>query len=248
MKQIVLMLVLLNIVFLVWQWIGVQQDGHSTQKGSTGKPLLLFSEHLQQKSKLANTGKQQAPGAVAKKTPTTRVATASTKKSAGSTSQIGQAPDANACFTIGPFALINDVSAASHMFDKAGVSNQQRASSERKQAGFWVYIPPLKSLQAARAVLRDLQNKNLRDALIISGGDKANAISAGVYYVEMHAERRRDAIRKYGYYAKIEELTRTQPQYWLDVELKTSTRIPERLWRQVSKKYSNIGQKKRACE
>ncbi len=227
------MLALLNVVYLAWQWFGVSPD--TGQPDTAETQLLLFSEYLQQNSKQAN----NAVAANKRPGPEAPLQAAS---------RIGQASNAKACFTLGPFALINDVSDASHMFDKVSISNQQRAGSERKQAGLWVYIPPLESMQAARAVLRDLQNKGVRDALIISEGKNANAISAGVYYVEMHAERRRDVIRKYGYYAKIEELTRTQPQYWLDVELKNSTQIPQNLWWRVSKKYSNISQTKRACE
>lgn len=154
-----------------------------------------------------------------------------------------------ACYSIGPFLLVNDVSSTAKIFDGVdGVATQQRATAERSQVGYWVYVPPLDTLQAARAVLRDLQNREIRDVLVISEGAKANAISAGVYNVEGQAQERRDAISALGYKAEIDPLYRTQAQYWLDVELMKSQAIPAKLWQKVVKNFPNITRTERPCE
>ncbi len=249
MKWIALIFVLLNIAYAAWQ---MQAEVASPPPPSKEpitiegeRQLILVSERKPEdkvpepkakpspppaKPEVAKTESKPAKPVVAEKKPTP------------------PPPVAKACYSVGPFALVSDVSNAAHMFENAGITAQQRAVSERKLAGYWVFIPPLNSIKAARAVLRDLQNKELRDALIIAEGQKANAISAGVYYTEGQAYERRDKIREFGYDAKVEELTKTQALYWVDVELKKSSAIPAKLWTRVSKKYANISQKKRKCE
>lgn len=154
-----------------------------------------------------------------------------------------------ACYSIGPFLLVNDVSNTAKVFEGAdGIATQQRAAAERSQVGYWVYIPPLDSLQSARTVLRDLQKREIREVLIISEGEKANAISAGVYNVEAQAQERRDVISALGYLAEIDPLYRTQPQYWLDIELMKTQTIPAKLWQKVSRNFPNITRTEHPCE
>lgn len=154
-----------------------------------------------------------------------------------------------ACYSIGPFLSVSDVSNTANIFEGAeGMATQQRAAAERTQAGYWVYIPPLDAMNSARAVLRDLQNRGIREVLIISEGEKANAISAGVYNTEGQAQERRDSIRVFGYKTEIEMLYRTQAQYWLDVELIKLSTIPATLWQKVVKKSPNITKTERRCE
>ncbi|MFC1748973.1 hypothetical protein ACFL2V_09230 [Pseudomonadota bacterium] len=253
MKWTVLMLALLNAGYLAWQFYGAQLVSPQTVSSSNEtKRLLLMveSDKGQEVSARPETGQMGAKsvGEIKSSGDGALASSSNPSQKNASAIQIGKALDAKACFSVGPFLLVSDVSHAARMFENAGVNAQQRATPEREHAGFWVFIPPMPSMQDARAVLRDLQIKELRDALIISEGDKANAISAGVYYVEKQAEQRRDKIKQLGYEAKIEGLMRTRSQYWLDIELKSATRIPKKLWQQASNKYSGIEKKKRECE
>ncbi len=158
-------------------------------------------------------------------------------------------PSIRACYSVGPFLQVNDVSNSAKIFAAVeGIATQQRAAAERTQAGYWVYVPPFDTLSAARAVLRDLQNREVRDVLVISEGAKANAISAGVYNAEAQAQERRDSIRAYGYRVEIDALFRTQPQYWLDVELMNTQIIPAELWQKVIMKFPDIKRTEQPCE
>lgn len=157
-------------------------------------------------------------------------------------------PKPKACYAVGPFYLVSDVGRAAAEFEKEGVSAQQRAAAERKQAGFWVYIPPQPTLQEAREVLRTLKEKDIYDALIIAEGEKQNSISVGVYHVEPQAKQRQDEIKVLGYKAVVEPLYRTQPQYWLDLELKDAREIPLKLWNKVREDFPAITQSNRKCD
>jgi hypothetical protein len=157
-------------------------------------------------------------------------------------------PKPKACYAVGPFYLVSDVGRAAAVFEKGGVSAQQRAAAERKQAGFWVYIPPRPTLQEAREVLRTLKDKDIYDALIIAEGEKQNSISVGVYPVESQAKQRQDEIKTLGYKAVVEPLYRTQPQYWLDLELKDAHEIPAGPWSKVREDFPGISQSARKCD
>ncbi len=160
------------------------------------------------------------------------------------------APTSNAmaCYSVGPFLLMSDIKGVSQLFELASINTQERAEALRKQVGWWVYVPPLASLQAARVALRQMKNNSVDDALIISEGSKANAISLGVYKTEELGLERKKELGKLGYQSRVEPLFRTQPQYWLDLELIKSTKVPDKLWREVIAGYPNIKQLRRKCE
>ncbi len=160
------------------------------------------------------------------------------------------APSSNAmaCYSVGPFLLMSDIKGVSQLFELASINTQERAEALRKQVGWWVYVPPLASLQAARVALRQMKDNSVDDALIISEGSKANAISLGVYKTQELGLERKKELAKLGYQSKVEPLFRTQPQYWLDLELIKSTKVPDKLWREVIAGYPNIKQLRRKCE
>lgn len=155
---------------------------------------------------------------------------------------------AMACYSVGPFLLISDVKGIAQLFGRSAISTQERSEALRKQVGYWAYLPPAVSGQLAQGVLRQLINNDVSDAVIISEGTKANAISVGVYKTEVLAKERQSFLAQLGYEAKIEPLFRTQPQYWLDLELMNITQLPEKLWSEITAGYPKIKQMRRKCE
>jgi hypothetical protein len=240
MRWIVITLILINVAYFVWQqqFVSTPVAEISAPAAATDKQLRLASEINEVTAPVAVEPSVDAP---------LMSAGINTEQHAPVTNEQRTPP--LACYSIGPFLLVNDVSNTANIFEGVeAIATQQRATAERNQIGYWVYVPPLESLQAARTVLRDLQEKEIREVLIISEGVKANAISAGVYNVEAQAQERRDSIRVLGYQAEIDPLYRTQPQYWLDVDLMKAQTIPSKLWQKVSRNFPNITQTQRACE
>ncbi len=241
MRWIVITLLVINVAYFVWQQpFMVESTAPASPINMSSKPLRLASELVTLAPESPEPDVSSPPES-AKPSPE-EIVVAPVPVEA-------KTPSIKICYSVGPISLMSDVSSISKMFEKVeGIETQQRAAAERSQAGYWVYVPPFDTLSAARAVLRDLQNRNIRDVLVISEGAKANSISAGVYNVESQAEERRDSIRAYGYKADIEALFRTQPQYWLDVELTNQQTIPTNLWNQVVKRFPGTKRTKRTCE
>jgi len=154
---------------------------------------------------------------------------------------------AKACYAVGPFLLMSDVGAAAEIFERHQIYAAQRAKAQRKQVGYWVYVPPLASVEAANAALKRIQESGLLDVQLITEGTKANALSVGVYQAASQAEQRSNMIDDMGLAVKTEPLYRTQPQYWLDVELMDTTKLSSKIWNEVSSGRPNIRQERRKC-
>lgn len=250
MRWIFITLLLINTAYFVWQQqFAADQASVTAPHRASDKQLRLAAERGATPP-LPSADQPQSQSMVAAQTPPRSVDVPATTTLA----QV-QAPAASerakprACYSIGPFLLVNDVSNTAKVFEGTdGIATQQRAAAERNQVGYWVYIPPLDSLQSARTVLRDLQKREIREVLIISEGEKANAISAGVYSIEGQAQERRAAISALGYQAEIDPLYRTQPQYWLDIELMKTQTLPAKLWQRVSRNFPNITKTEHPCE
>ncbi len=231
MRLVALLLLLANVAFLAWQLLlSEPEERAAPQPAMVGAPMLLWSEWRERQQQQA--GRAAQPAAEQRTPPPI----------------LGPHEVAKACFTVGPFSIISDVSLAASLFDGKEITTQQRAAAARRRAGYWVYIPPQGSLQGAREVLRYLQSKGIEDALIIAGGSKENSISVGVFSNPDKAERRQKSISNLGYVVEVEPLYRTQPQYWLDLEMWKGTSIPADIWSNMASKFPSVSAEKRRCQ
>jgi len=244
MRLVVLILIAANLAYFAWQYqyaepVAVMQSAPA-KSVQFGNPMVLYSEF-------------QAQTAQVEKSPQLAKAVTEPKEKSGQQARVEKPvlsprPEAQSCITIGPFSLVSDVSQAAGYFIDQDVSAQQRAAAAKRRAGFWVYIPPQKSLQEAREVLHYLQANDIDDALIIAEGSKENSISVGVYANENKAERRKKVIDAIGYTVNIEPLYRTQPQYWLDLELWTADELPIQQWNKINNRFPSVSQEKHNCK
>lgn len=232
MRLVALLLLLANVAFFAWQFqFAETRESEVAEPSVVGAPMLLWSEWQAQQSKEKSRQAQQRAAQKKEPPPT-----------------LGPHPIAKACFTVGPFSIVSDVNQAAALFDGETITTQQRAAAARRRAGFWVYIPPQGSLQAAREVLRYLQSKGIEDALIIAEGSKENSISVGVFSNSDKAHRRQESISKLGYSVEVEPLYRTQPQYWLDLELWQETTIPPQIWVKMERRFPSVTAQKHNCQ
>lgn len=76
-----------------------------------------------------------------------------------------------------------------------------------------LYLPPSESRGSAKAKLRELQEKGLRDVAVVLRGDLKNAVSLGVYASEANAKRRAAQLEALGYAPVLEPNTRAAAEY-----------------------------------
>ncbi len=258
MRGILISLLLLNVAYFGWQL-----SQHDKKEESAlispfpGKQLVLLSEEPQPiiKKKTRTPTKRKA-----KKT-TPRTPKTSVKKQPSSArlpsvektalKRKSQTNSSIKCYAIGPFTTSSNLSTVATTLENNSIPSQQRAGTKRQQVGHWVYIPPEKSLQAARKILRDLKQKKINKAselMIIAQGERKNAVSVGVRQDEALATTRQQEVAALGYKTQVTPIFRTQPQYWLDIELPKTATIDDKLWRQINRNHPDIELKSEACD
>jgi hypothetical protein len=105
-----------------------------------------------------------------------------------------------------------------------------RSKEEQEQTMFRVLISPVGSKQEAKALIRELDKKNIRDHFIITEGPYRNAISLGYFSTKSRAYRHADRVRKLGFDAAAEPVFRSYTIYWLDYRIRSGEEIPQHIF------------------
>lgn len=124
-----------------------------------------------------------------------------------------------ACFTFGPFAEPRMADRAVKAASALGVKVDRRQESQRSPKGYWVYLAPSKSYQAAKRKVAELQKKGLKDLFIMGKGSQKNAISLGLFKSKEAADDRFTQVKRLGLKPTFETQYRVSEQSWLDMSV-----------------------------
>ncbi len=149
------------------------------------------------------------------------------------------------CNTLGPFKNKKAANAIRKELISLGISAERRMSKDNTRKGFWVLIPPETTRKLARAHIRELKDKEVKDYFLVVTGEQANAVSLGVFSRSDLAQRRYDEIKALGFKVKIRRVNLPLREYWLDWP-KDQQLLPEVL-DTFRERHPNIGQTDRAC-
>jgi hypothetical protein len=103
----------------------------------------------------------------------------------------------SACYEWGSFNA-NTVATARAALLKLSISPQERENIVSDSIRYWVYIPPMKSLQAAQAKIQELQSLGITESAVMQDPLWRNAISLGVFTDEQLANRLLNDLRNRG--------------------------------------------------
>lgn len=131
-----------------------------------------------------------------------------------------QNPDI-ACYTIGPLENEDDISALGAWFKAQGSQATLRDDERREVVSTWVFMPPQESLDAAKALVGEMEAANIDDIYVIARGDMANAISLGLYSQNETLERRVAQLESRGFTPSVQPRYRTATASWFDVTTST---------------------------
>ncbi len=239
MKWLIYFLVVVNIAFFVWQY---RRGGEPTTTPAIADlasgPRLLLRREASERSlyprnalspqpseqpsggqpSIAKTDEPGAPGA--KATPT-RSDTA--KAAAGGPAQT--------CLTMGPFNADQAAEDLLVWLKGNGGEVTSRWSERQTPSRYWVYLPPLETVQQARVVLRRLKDDGLQDYVRVMRGPMRNAISLGLFSQRRSADRRLVELRAKGYDPQLDIRYKSERVRWLDVAFSGEARFPEATFR-----------------
>ena len=191
------LLVVLNAVFLAWQFFEQQNHGQNAiavVEKQEGKTLDLLSERP---DIVQNAKEVESVGIVDE-------------------NKRAKAVDDRACYRIGPL-LDNDMARQiKATFEKGGFDVSLSASSSGGSK-YWLYIPSLATSDRATVIARELQKQGI-DASVVTEAQMANAISLGTVADYDQAQALKARVAELGYRADMKTTLVTRKEQWLLVK------------------------------
>ena len=251
MRWTVIGLLLLNIMFLIWNWleyshlreVGAMSVSESEEIADMpGDRLILLREWT--RSSLSSSGgnelllpdPQQPQQVAGPPLAAVDVGNASSEAAEG----------VSQCVLLGPYP---DAQSAKPLLDRLGalqIEAKYAAVQVDGESDYWVYLRPEASREFALAKLKELQEKKI-DSFIISQGEITNGISLGVFDKQENAERRRQEVVELGYDAQVRTNPRSYMENWVVIYPTNSARFSLELYNQLKIDNNKLDLRKEEC-
>ncbi|HEX7048423.1 MAG TPA: SPOR domain-containing protein [Gammaproteobacteria bacterium] len=227
MKALLMLLLLANLGFFAWQhWYGEE----ASDPFASGHPVEDASPRLALVGESRSDALAAAPNVAEPPPVQDDPAQELAEESVPSAPLITSL----ACATLGPFEERDVAQIALVRLDELGFPSSMRESGGQIRSGFWVYLPPFPSRDAAETVRDELRAKGVNDLFIVngsvSGSEQQNAISLGLFSTPERADQRAAEIGRLGFAPRVAERFRDATVYWVDfVQAPGETLEPEAL-------------------
>lgn len=209
MRILIMILALANFAFFAWQnWHADDVAGSPPVRTDTdpGKGLALVGE----RPASVSTPETERPVAPAAQEPSPPVQVSPDDEARSEPAIAGS------CATLGPFETPGMAEVAMGRLAELGLGPVMRESGGQIRSGFWVYLPPFESRNAAKEVETELRARGVRDMFIVTESEQRNAISLGLYSTPERADQRAAEIGRLGFTPRVAERFRDATVYWVD--------------------------------
>ena len=226
MRNLILLLVLLNLgAWAFFSWVIGDLEPAQMYDGA-GITLLreLDPDAPISRPNVDATGTADSPGAALAAEALSAIETvvseqADAENGVALESQFGR------CISIGPFPETPEADAAMATLAEAGFDPSRSTRELDVWDGYWVYIEQIEDMAEARTIQADLAENGLEDTQIITGSDRGNLLSLGVFSEITRAGSQAERVNRIGYEATIADNMTTTETLWLDVTLSTEQSI-----------------------
>ncbi|MEM9532624.1 MAG: SPOR domain-containing protein [Pseudomonadota bacterium] len=147
------------------------------------------------------------------------------------------------CFALGPFQTQSDLRRAAQAMSPFVAASRQRQEQRSVDRGFWVYLPAVATREEAISQARSLSEAGLNDYYVVTGGDRENTVSLGLFRDQSNAMRRQRAVQSLGFEAQITRRQEEAVVYWLDYR-RGGDEAP---WQAVVASLNDVGHKPVPC-
>ena len=252
MRWIVISLLLFNIMFLLWNWLG-----YSHSKGVEAMNVSAAVERAEMPgAKVLLLRERVAPdtqfgGNVVPVVEAASISTSNPNAAAAESVDV-QVSGAKAdqpvpvCLLLGPHP---EPPAAKVLIDRLAALQIQGKYAAIEVAGepdYWVYLQPEPTKELAAVKLRELQEKKI-DSFIIPQGEIANGISLGVFDKQENADKRQQAIVELGYSAQVRANPRNYLESWVVIYPDEAARFSPELYNQLRLDNNKLDLRKDLC-
>ncbi len=207
MKVFFGLLLIVNIAFVVFQW------------------LLPYEQLFVEKKKVPVAVELQmlheANVEIVSETERVAEATAEAEKPAPVKPEIlvvEDSSDKRVCYTIGPSKDKERAVEISGRYSGQRADTSLKSSLEKEYQGVMVFIDGHKTREEAIRTANKLAVKGVRDHIIVNSPEKPNILSLGVFGLKKNADLHAARVKKLGFKAETEARYRERTIYWLYAE------------------------------
>ena len=115
------------------------------------------------------------------------------------------------------------------------IAVKRKSITGKEPKSYWVYFPPEKSMQAAKAVVNQLRIAEVEDYFIVREGENTHAISLGLYNGYRRAKIRVRKLKKLGFNAKVQTRYHEVTRHWLDFQENSAAPLQDSIWNKIDK-------------
>jgi hypothetical protein len=120
------------------------------------------------------------------------------------------------CYSIGAFKVKSDLQSLLNELKNNVIKIRSREVISSQEAGYWVFLPAMKTRNEALVAARELAKMDIKDYYVVTAGEHENTISLGLYRDSENANTRLQELSNYGFKAEKEVRIEQWPEFWLD--------------------------------
>jgi hypothetical protein len=135
--------------------------------------------------------------------------------------------DEDLCYTLGPFKDEKKLRQSQLILSEQVLDLAVRKREERQRHRYWVFLPSFKSRAEAIDMSKKLAQKNVKDYYIVRNGSQGKGISLGYFKEKTYADKRVGSLKKKGFDAGIEVIYRNFDIYWLDYRVASDKQLSD---------------------
>ena len=128
------------------------------------------------------------------------------------------------CYSVGVFNAKSEIQPILDTLKNSVIKIRTRKVISTQEAGYWVFIPALKSRQEALSTGRKLSENSIEDYYVVTVGENENTISLGLYRDSINADARLQELLSRGFNAEKQIKVEQWPEFWLDYAVASDQR------------------------
>lgn len=151
------------------------------------------------------------------------------------------------CYEIGPVIDDAQKNKLESIFRGRGINSSLVFHNVKRELGYWVFLPPLRSLALARLKVEEIKLKGIKDVNVLINHEPKLAISLGIFNEQKNANKRLLKVQSLGFEAKMDIRAIEENQLWLSLESSRERDFTEQEWTSLLQEHNPIELKSINC-
>ncbi len=215
MRSLFLLLLVVNISYLVW--------GVAFSEKTDTPAVIALPVGVQKLTLLSETDDVELP----------TVKQPETKPNPSKENATEESLPSRSCYSLGPILDDDKLKKLEEKLKQNGIETKIKSITDKEPKSYWVYFPPEKSLDDAKAVVNQLRIAEVDDYFIVRKGEHTHAISMGLYNSYSRAKYRLRKLKKLGFNAKVETRYHDVTRYWFDFQEMSTNPLEDSEWNKL---------------